>query len=70
MGRGTEGVVAFQKVEVLDPSYPNLEANLNIAEKLAVTETPFYIKYDVEIGFAAIVLVGAVLWYVAVRKKY
>ena len=70
MGRCTEGVVAFQKVEVLDPSYPNLEANLNMAEKLAANETPFYIKYDVEIGLAAIVLVGVVLWYIAVRKKY
>jgi len=70
MGRCNEGVVAFQKVEQLDPTYPNLEANLNIAEKLAATETPFYIKYDVEIVLAAIVLVGAALWFIAVRKKY
>ena len=41
-----------------------------MAEKLAANETPFYIKYDVEIGLAAIVLVGVVLWYIAVRKKY
>jgi cytochrome c-type biogenesis protein CcmH/NrfG len=70
MGRCSEGVVAFQKVEVLDPDYPNLQANLNIAEKLAATETPFYIKYDVEIVIAIIAIIGAALWFVAVRKKY
>ena len=70
MGRCNEGVVAFQKVEVLDPDYPNLQANLNIAEKLAATETPFYVKYDVEIVMAVIVIIGAALWFVAVRKKY
>ncbi|WP_292427533.1 tetratricopeptide repeat protein [Methanoregula sp.] len=70
MGRCNEGVVAFQKVEELDPNYPNLQANLDIAEKLAATETPFYIKYDVEIVLAAIALICAALWVVAVRKKY
>ena len=70
MGRCTEGVAAFQKVEQLDPSYPYIEGNLQNAEKLAATETPFYVKYAVEIVMAAIVIVAAVLWYIAVRKKY
>jgi tetratricopeptide (TPR) repeat protein len=70
MGRCNEGVVAFQKVEALDPDYPNLQANLNIAKKLAAAETPFYVKYDAEIALAAIAIIGAALWFVAVRKKY
>ena len=70
MGRCNEGVVAFQKVEQLDPNYPYLDVNLQDAENLAATETPFYIKYDVEIVLAALAIIGAVLWYKAVRKKY
>jgi hypothetical protein len=70
MGRYSEGIVAFEKVEELDPAYPNLQANIDIAEKLAAMETPFYIKYAGEIVLAAIAIIGAVLWYIAVRKKY
>ncbi|MGA8778353.1 MAG: tetratricopeptide repeat protein [Methanoregula sp.] len=70
MGRCNEGVVAFQKVEQLDPNYPYLDVNLQDAENLAATETPFYIKYDVEIVLAALAIIGAALWYKAVSKKY
>ena len=70
MGRCTEGVAAFQKVEQLDPSYPYLEGNLQNAEKLAATETPVYVKYAVEIVLIAIVIVAAAFWYIAVRRKY
>ena len=70
MGRCNEGVTAFQKVEELDPAYPNLQANLDIAEKLAATETPFYVKYAVEIVLIAIAIIATALWYIAVRKKY
>jgi tetratricopeptide (TPR) repeat protein len=70
MGRCNEGVVAFQKVKALDPDYPNLEGNLNIAEKVAETQTPFYIKYAVGIVLGVILIIGAALWFIAVRKKY
>ncbi len=70
MNRCTEGLVAFQHVETLDPNYPNLQANINLAEQVAATETPFYAKYAVEIVMAVIVCVAAILWYTAVRKKY
>jgi tetratricopeptide (TPR) repeat protein len=70
MGRCNEGVTAFKKVQQLDPNYPNLEGNLNIAEKLAESQTPVYIKYAFEIIMGIIVILGAGFWYIAVRKKY
>jgi tetratricopeptide (TPR) repeat protein len=70
MGRCNEGVTAFKKVQQLNPDYPHLEGNLKNAEILAESQTPFYIKYAVEIVMGIIVIIGAVLWFVAVRKKY
>jgi len=70
LGRCTEGVTAFQKVEALDPGYPYLQLNLQEAEQLAVSETPFYVKYAGEIVMAVIAIAAAALWYIAVRKKY
>ncbi|MFA6362560.1 hypothetical protein [Methanoregula sp.] len=70
MGRCNEGLTAFKKVQQLDPDYPYLEGNLENAEKLAETQTPFYIKYAVEIAMGVIVIICAVLWFAAVRKKY
>jgi tetratricopeptide (TPR) repeat protein len=70
MGWCNEGVAAFEKVKALNPDYPYLEGNLQNAEKLAETQTPFYIKYAAEIVMGIIVIIGAVLWFVAVRKKY
>jgi tetratricopeptide (TPR) repeat protein len=70
MERCSEGLVAFQHVETLDPDYPNLQANINIAEKVAAAETPFYVKYAAEIAMVVIAGIVAMAWYIAVRKKY
>ncbi len=70
IGKCTEGIVAFQKVEQLDPGYPYLELNIAQAEKQAAAETPFYITYDIEIVMAAIAGIVAAVWFIAVRKKY
>jgi len=70
VGRCSDGVAAFQKVEQLDPDYPYLQLNLDQAEKLAAAETPFYITYAAEIVMAVIAVIAAGLWYTAVRKKY
>ncbi len=70
MGRCNEGVTAFKKVQQLDPDYPYLEGNLKNAEKLAESQTPFYIKYAFGIVAGVIVVIGAVFWFIAVRKKY
>jgi tetratricopeptide (TPR) repeat protein len=69
MGRCSEGVTAFKKVQQLEPDYPYLEGNLKNAEKLADSQTPVYIKYGLDIALVVIVIIGAVLWYVAIRKK-
>jgi Tfp pilus assembly protein PilF len=70
MGRCSEGVEDFKKVQQLDPDYPHLQGNLENAEKLAAVQTPFYIKYAFGIIIGVIALIGAVFWYLAVRKKY
>lgn len=69
MGRCTEGVEDFKKVQQLDPDYPYLEGNLKNAEALAATETPFYVKYWFGIVIAIIAAIGAVFWYRAIRKN-
>jgi tetratricopeptide (TPR) repeat protein len=69
MKRYDEAIAAFNKVESLDPIYPNLEANRRIAEQNRDATTPFYIKYAAPLGVAALVVIGAIVWYSAVRKK-
>jgi tetratricopeptide (TPR) repeat protein len=69
MKRYDEAIAAFDKVQALDPSYPNLAANRCIAEQSRNVNTPFYIKNAYALGVAAIFVIGAIVWYVAVRKK-
>jgi len=70
MGRCSEGVDDFKKVQQLDPDYPHLQGNLENAEKLAAVQTPFYVKYAFGIVVAVIAVIGAAFWYISVRKKY
>ncbi|MFA5331930.1 MAG: tetratricopeptide repeat protein [Methanoregula sp.] len=41
LGRCTEGVEDFKKVQQIEPDYPYLEGNLKNAEKLAASETDY-----------------------------
>jgi tetratricopeptide (TPR) repeat protein len=70
MGRCSEGVEDFKRVQQLDPDYPHIQGNLENAEKLAAVQTPFYVKYAFGIVAGVIVIIGAALWYISVRKKY
>jgi len=70
MKRYDEAIAAFDKVRALDPTYPNLEANRRIAEQSRDAITPFYVKYAAPLGVAALFIIGALVWYRAVRKKY
>lgn len=70
MKRYDEAITAFDKVQALDPSFPNLDANRRIAEQNRDATTPFYIKYATVLGIAALIIIGAMVWYGAVRKKY
>jgi tetratricopeptide (TPR) repeat protein len=68
--RYDEAIAAFDNVQALDPSFPNLAANRRIAEQNRDATTPFYIKYAVPLGVATLFGIGAMVWYIAVRKKY
>jgi tetratricopeptide (TPR) repeat protein len=70
MKRYDEAIAAFDKVKALDPTYPNLDANRRIAEQSRDAITPFYVKYAPVIGVTALFVVGGLVWYLAVRKKY
>jgi len=70
MKRYDEAIAAFNKVQALDPTFPNLAANKRIAEQNRDATTPFYIKYATALGITTLIVIGAILWYVAVRKKY
>jgi tetratricopeptide (TPR) repeat protein len=70
MKRYDEAIAAFDKVQALDPTYPNLAANRRIAEQIRDAATPFYIKYAIPLGVIALFVIGGIVWYVAVRKKY
>jgi tetratricopeptide (TPR) repeat protein len=70
MKRYDEAIASFDKVQALDPTFPNLEANRRIAEQNRDATTPFYIKYATALVVAALFVIGAIVWYSAVRKKY
>lgn len=68
--RYDEAIAAFDRVQALDPTFPNLEANRRIAEQNRDAVTPFYIKYAAPLGVAVLFISGALVWFLAVRKKY
>jgi tetratricopeptide (TPR) repeat protein len=69
MQRYDEAIAAFDEVKSLDPTYPKLEQNRQIAEKLRDSVTPVYVKYlPVIVGIAAII-VGFIVWFVFLREK-
>jgi len=64
-----EAIAAFDKVRELNPGYPKLEKNRQIAVQLKDAATPVYLKYiPVLIGIAAIII-GLVAWFVFLREK-
>ena len=70
MNRYDEAISAFDKVQSLDPNYPNLAANRRIAEQSRDTTTPWYVKNALTLGIIALFAIGAIAWFVSVRKKY
>jgi tetratricopeptide (TPR) repeat protein len=70
MKRYDEAIAAFDKVQALDPMFPNLAANRRIAEQNRDAATPFYMKYATALGVTTLFVIGAIVWYAAVRKKY
>jgi tetratricopeptide (TPR) repeat protein len=70
MKRYDEAISAFDKVESLDPNYPNLAANRRIAEQSRNAGTPWYVKNALTLGIIALFAIGAIAWFISVKKKY
>lgn len=70
MKRYDEAISAFDKVQSLNPKYPNLAANRRIAEQSRDAATPWYVKNAFTIGIIALFAVGAIAWFISVKKEY
>ena len=68
-GKWDEALMAFSKVQTLDPNYPYLQSNINIAQQNLEASTPVYIKYAPAIVAAIVIIGGAGLWLYVGRKK-
>jgi tetratricopeptide (TPR) repeat protein len=64
-----EAIAAFDTVKQLNPTYPKIDKNREIAVQLKESVTPFYVKYaGVLIGAVGIVVL-VVVWFVFLREK-
>lgn len=64
-----EALAAFDKVKELDPAYPKIDKNRQIAQQLKDAATPDYVRYaPVIIGIAAI-LIGLAFWFFVLKEK-
>jgi tetratricopeptide (TPR) repeat protein len=70
MKRYDEAITVFDKVRSLDPNYPNLAANRRIAEQNRDAASPWYMKNALTLGIIALFFLGAIAWFISVRKKY
>lgn len=70
MKRYDEAISVFDKVQSLDPNYPNLAANRRIAEQSRDAVTPWYVKNALTLGIIALFAVGAIAWFIYVKKEY
>jgi len=70
MKKYDEAIAAFDKVKSLDPSYPRLDYYRQMAVQMRDDESPFSTKNLFYIIGAAVVIIGAAVWYLAVRKQY
>jgi tetratricopeptide (TPR) repeat protein len=69
MKRYDEAIAAFEKVQALNPDYPKIAKNKQIAEKLRDAAAPDYVKYAPVLAGIAILLIGIGIWYVFLREK-
>ena len=65
-----EALAAFDTVKSLDPNYPNLAANRHIAEQSRDAATPWYVKNALTLGIIAFFAIGAIAWFISVRKEH
>ncbi|MDO8871212.1 MAG: tetratricopeptide repeat protein [Methanoregula sp.] len=70
MKRYDEAISVFDTVRSLDFDYPNLAANRRIAEQSRDAATPWYVKNALTMGIIALFAVGAIAWFISVKKEY
>jgi len=60
-----EAITAFDKVQALDPAYPNLDLSQKQARALRDATTPFYVKFAVPLAgiFIIILITGCIIWW-------
>jgi tetratricopeptide (TPR) repeat protein len=64
-----EALAAFDKVKELNPSYPKIDKNRQIAQQLKDSMTPAYITYAPVIIGVVLVIIGIVFWAIFLREK-
>jgi tetratricopeptide (TPR) repeat protein len=69
MKRYDEAIAAFEKVQELNPNYPKIAQNKQIAEKLRNAGTPDYVKYAPILAGIAVLVIGIVVWFVFLRER-
>jgi len=57
-------IVAFDKVQALDPAYPNLELSQKQARVLRDAATPLYVKFALPLigSILLIIIIGGIFW--------
>jgi tetratricopeptide (TPR) repeat protein len=64
MKKYDDAIIAFDKVQSLDPAYPNLNMSQNQARILRDAATPVYIKYLWPVaGFVFFLIIGGIFWF-------
>jgi len=67
--RYDEAIAAFDKVKELNPDYPKIDKNRQIAQQLKDAATPDYIKYAPIIIGSAGIIIGLIVWFIFLREK-
>jgi tetratricopeptide (TPR) repeat protein len=67
--RYDEAIAAFDKVQELNPGYPKIAQNKQIAQRLKDKATPDYVKYTPVIAGIAVIIIGIAVWFVFLREK-
>ena len=70
MKKYDEAIAAFDKVKSLDPSYPRLDYYRQMAVQMRDDESPFRAANIFYVVVIAVIVIGAVVWYRAVKKEY
>jgi tetratricopeptide (TPR) repeat protein len=69
MKKYDEAIAAFDRVQALDPNYPNIAKNKEIAQQLKNKTTPDYMQYSPAFLGIAVIIIGIIIWFKFLREK-